>query len=212
MRERRDLLTTAFFAAPAIDVARALIGCSLRRGSVAGIIVETEAYSDDEASHFLTRRPSAGRLMGETHGLAYVYSIYGMHLCLNVTADARGAGAVLLRALQPTEGLAVMRRRRGVERDLDLCRGPGRLAEALGVTASMSGRPFLELFELAAPETPPDVAATPRIGISRATELPWRLVLAGSRWVSGPRPAGRQPSGYSRSTTCVAPSRPRMLE
>ena len=134
------------------------------------------------------RAPSAGRLLGATHGLAYVYTIYGMHLCLNVTADATGPGAVLLRAIEPTEGLEIMRERRGGVADRDLCRGPGRLAQAFGVTKAMNGEPFLDLFELRAASLPVEIIAGPRIGISRAVELPWRLCLAGSRFVSSPRP------------------------
>jgi DNA-3-methyladenine glycosylase len=134
------------------------------------------------------RAPSSASLLGPTHGLAYVYVIYGMHLCLNVTANATGPGAVLLRAVQPTEGLALMRERRGAVKDLDLCRGPGRLAQAFGVTRDMNGREFLDLFELTSPDEPPAVVAGPRVGISRAVELPWRLCLQGSRHVSSPRP------------------------
>lgn len=168
-------------------VARELIGWTLRRGAVAGIIVETEAYADDAASHFNTRKPSAGALMGSTTGRAYVYSIYGLHLCLNVTADARGPGAVLLRALEPVDGLDVLRKRRGQVPDRDLCRGPGRLAQALGVDLSLNGDSFRAHFELEPPRARPEVLSTPRIGISRATDLPWRFVLAGSPHVSGRR-------------------------
>ena len=138
-----------------------------------------------------------------------------MHLCLNVTADATGPGAVLLRAAEPTAGLDVMRERRGGVADRDLCRGPGRLAQAFGVTKAMNGEPFLGLFDLQRPTSPPEIVAGPRIGISRAVELPWRLCLAGSRYVSAPRPgwpAADHPSGYSCSMRCVAPSRPRTLE
>lgn len=181
-------LDAAFFAQPTLDVARALIGCTLRRGECSGRIVETEAYTDDEASHFVTRARSAGTLMGSTSGLAYVYSIYGAHLCLNVTTDARGPGAVLLRALEPLGGLEVMRRRRNGVRDRDLCRGPGRLAQALGVTRAMSGEPFLGVFELEPPGTRVALIASPRVGISKARELPWRFSLSGSPFVSDPRP------------------------
>jgi DNA-3-methyladenine glycosylase len=112
-----------------------------------------------------------------------------MHLCLNVTADASGPGAVLLRALEPAEGLDLMRERRGPRvADVDLCRGPGRLAQALGVTREMNGMPFLDLFEIAPPSKAPLVVTAPRVGISRDVHLPWRFVLEGSRFVSSPRP------------------------
>jgi DNA-3-methyladenine glycosylase len=178
-------ITDRFFERPALEVARGLVGCTLRHAPCAGRIVETEAYAGDPASHFVTRRPSAGALLGTTSGLTYVYTIYGMHLCLNVTADATGPGAVLLRALEPLEGLDVMRSRRGVEAVRDLCRGPGRLAQALGVTRAMSGRRFLDDFALERPARPVSVVTSPRIGISHATELPWRFVLEGSRFASG---------------------------
>lgn len=191
----RSVLPTAtreFFAAPAVEVARRMVGCVLRRGACAARIVETEAYAGDAASHFVTRAPSAGQLMGSTFGLAYVYSIYGMHLCLNVTADENGAGAVLLRALEPLEGLAVMRRRRAGVADRDLCRGPGRLAQAFGVTREMTGRAFLDEFAVELPGEAVVVVTSPRVGISRAVELPWRYSLQGSVHVSAPRPGGRE--------------------
>lgn len=181
-------LDPRFFARPALEVARDLIGCTLARGECAGRIVETEAYAGDPASHFVTRRPSAGRLLGETHGLAYVYTIYGMHLCLNVTADAAAPGAVLLRALEPVAGIETMQARRATTSLRDLCRGPGRLAQAMGVTREMNGRPFLDEFSLRPRDAPADVVTGPRVGITRAVELPWRFCLAGSRFVSGPRP------------------------
>ena len=169
-------------------MARDLIGCTLARGECAGRIVETEAYAGDPASHFVTRNPSAGRLLGETHGRVYVYTIYGMHLCLNVTADERAPGAVLLRALEPIAGIETMQERRGTTTLRDLCRGPGRLAQALGVTREMNGRPFLDEFALRLPDEAPDVVTAPRVGITRAVELPWRFCLRGSRFVSDPRP------------------------
>lgn len=186
--ERRDgaLATDAFFAAPTQDVARGLIGAVVRRGACAGRIVETEAYTDDAASHFVTRPRSGAPLMGGTHARVYVYSIYGVHLCLNFTTDDTGPGAVLLRALEPVAGLGVMRRRRGVERVEHLASGPAKLARALGVTRRLSGRRVLEEFELVLPSTPVPAEATPRVGIRQARELPWRFVLVGTRFASRP--------------------------
>jgi len=193
-----------FFARPTLEVARALIGCTLRVGDCAGRIVETEAYTDDAASHYVMRPRTARELMGSTHGRVYVYSIYGMHLCLNFTADAEAPGAVLLRALEPREGLDVMRERRGVERDLDLCRGPACLAQALGITRELTGAAVVDAFSLSLPEAPRGIVASPRVGITRATELPWRFTLAGSSHVSRPHPEARprvarvMPGGSSR--------------
>ncbi len=181
-------IAPAFFASPARRVARALVGCVIERDGISGRIVETEAYEDDAASHYVTRAPSAGALMGATHGRVYVYAIYGMHLCLNVTADAAGPGAVLLRAIEPGAGIERMRARRSGVDDRDLARGPGRLARALGITKDMTGAEFLDLFRLSPPPRPARVVTAPRVGITRATALRWRFCEAGSRFVSDPRP------------------------
>jgi DNA-3-methyladenine glycosylase len=179
-----------FLARPTLEVARSLVGCTLLRGRCLGRIVETEAYTDDAASHYVMRPRTARALIGSTHGLVYVFASYGVHLCLNFTTDALAPGAVLLRALEPLEGLELMRRRRHVEQAADLCRGPGCLAQALGITRALSGASVLSAFSLMLPEAPVDVIASPRVGITRARDLPWRFSLAGSRHVSRPRPSG----------------------
>src|SRR5262245_30925775 len=107
-------LTAEFFARDTLLVARDLVGATMLHAGVGGVIVETEAYKGDAASHWVTRRHKAGALLGTTHGRIYVYSIYGMHHCVNVTSDASGPGAVLLRAIEPTHGVPEMLRRRGV--------------------------------------------------------------------------------------------------
>lgn len=167
-------------------------------GPCAGIVIEVEAYKGDAASHFVTRR-HAGSVMGSSHGRLYIYRIYGVHWCLNVTTDAHGPGAVLLRALEPVEGIDLMRARRGRERIEDLCGGPARLVQALGVDPALDGRPFDEGFSLHLPRVAPEIAAAPRVGITKAMDLPWRFMVRGSRFVSRPIPpqarAPRQPKG-----------------
>jgi DNA-3-methyladenine glycosylase len=190
MTGRSQSIGVDFFARDALEVARGLIGVELVYGSCSGVIVEVEAYRDDAASHYVTRRPSAGELMGSTHGRIYIYQIYGVHFCLNFTCDAGGPGAVLIRAIEPRTDLEAMRKRRGVERIRDLCSGPGKLVEALGIDPALNGTPVLEAFELRRPEGGIEVDATPRVGIRIATALPWRFTLRGSAFVSrGPSAA-----------------------
>ena len=187
-RRNPRALELDFFEGDALTVARSLIGVELVYGSCSGVIVEAEAYKDDAASHYVTRRPSAGELMGSTHGCVYIYRIYGLHLCLNFTCDVGGPGAVLIRAVEPRGGLEEMRARRGVERVRDLCSGPGKLVQALGIGPALNRAPVLEAFELRRTGCRVEVDATPRIGIRRAVELPWRFALRGSEFVSR-RPA-----------------------
>jgi DNA-3-methyladenine glycosylase len=176
------------FTAPAIDVARALIGTTLRVDGIGGRIVETEAYdATDAASHgYNGPTPRNASLFGPP-GRAYVYRSYGIHWCLNFVCRETGHGAgVLIRALEPTHGLDVMRQRRGVDDLRLLCAGPGRVGQALGITrAAHDGLPLDQPpFELQACSTVAEVIVGVRIGISKAQELPWRFGLAGSRFVS----------------------------
>ncbi len=164
-------------------MARALIGATVTHGACAGVIVETEAYTDDPASHYVTR-PRTAAIMGTGHGHIYIYQIYGVHRCLNVTTDAHGPGAVLIRALEPVRGLDAMRARRGRTALRDLCSGPAKLFEALGLDPDCNGRPVADVLDIRAPEASPEIVATPRIGITRARDLPWRFCLAGSRFLS----------------------------
>jgi DNA-3-methyladenine glycosylase len=186
------LLDADFFARDTRDVAHDLIGVHLRHGPVSGRIVETEAYRDDAASHWVTR-PRTARIMGESHARLYVYRIYGVHLCLNVTTERAHPGAVLIRALEPVDGLATMRRRRAGRPDRELASGPARLVQALGLDASWNGRAFDHGLSWTPAERVPEVSAGPRIGISAARELPWRFMDAGSPHVShgGARRAAR---------------------
>ena len=167
---------------------------------VGGRIVEVEAYdSEDPAAHgFRGPTPRTASMFGPP-GHAYVYRSYGIHWCLNLVCEEEGsAAAVLIRALEPTDGLDMMRRRRGLDDERLLAAGPGRLCEALGVTREHDGLALdAPPFELVAPTERPEVAAGTRIGISVATERPWRYVEAGSRWLSRPlrsREPARRPA------------------
>jgi DNA-3-methyladenine glycosylase len=180
-----------FFAPSVHDVAPRLVGATLLVDGVGGTIVEVEAYHpEDPASHaFRGRTPRNASMFGPP-GHAYVYRAYGIHWCLNLVCEEEGtAAAVLIRALEPTHGLERMRERRRTDNERLLCAGPGRLCEALAVTAAHDGAALDEPpFELRARTQQLEVVATPRIGITRAADLPWRYVLAGSRFVSRPLP------------------------
>jgi DNA-3-methyladenine glycosylase len=169
------------------DAARGLVGWTLLVNGVGGRIVEVEAYAaDDPASHSFGGRTARNGVMFGPPGRLYVYRSYGIHWCANVVCDEPGtAAAVLLRALEPTHGLDLMRARRAVEDPRLLCSGPGRLTQALGLTGADYGADLaLPPFELIAPPDEPVVDATPRIGISRATDVPWRFVERGTSWSS----------------------------
>jgi DNA-3-methyladenine glycosylase len=179
---RRD-----FFARTVHEVAEELIGATLLVDGVGGKIVELEAYHhEDPAAHGFGGRTARNSSMFGPPGHAYVYRSYGIHWCVNfVCAEEGVADAVLIRALEPTEGLDAMRHRRGVDDDRLLCAGPGRLCQALGITREHDGLPLdRPPFRLAPRGEKPEVLRGPRIGISRATELPWRYAMAGSPYLS----------------------------
>jgi DNA-3-methyladenine glycosylase len=205
-------LTADFYARPVLDVARELIGCVVEHHGVSGRIVETEAYHESEpACHaFIGLTPRTRTLFGEP-GLAYVYRSYGIHALLNAVCEPPGVGAaVLIRALEPLSGIELMRERRGCVRDTDLCSGPGKLTQALGVelldngtylldgpVSIRAGDDLLACKDIAGADaetvlTRPleagTVVAGPRIGISKAVDLPWRFCAAGNAHVSRPRP------------------------
>lgn len=187
-------LPRSFYARPVLDVARDLIGCTVAHHGTAGVIVETEAYHDSEpASHAFVGLTARTKTLFGPPGQAYVYRSYGIHALLNAVCEPPGVGAaVLIRALRPIAGLEQMRRRRGIEDELELCSGPGKLTQALGVELTENGSSLLDgpvaIFPAAADQRV-QVQSSPRIGISKAVELPWRFSLAGSRYVSRPRPA-----------------------
>jgi DNA-3-methyladenine glycosylase len=193
-----------FYARSVHDVARDLIGCVVRHGETAGRIVETESYHMDEpACH------AYAGLTGRTHtlfgkpGRAYVYFSYGIHSLLNAVAENEGTGAaVLIRALEPVEGVDLMRARRGVERAEDLCSGPAKLTQALGIDLELNGSSLVDgPIEVLAREggaTEPRIVIGERIGITKAADLPWRFCDADSQHVSRPWPAAMR-SGARRA-------------
>jgi DNA-3-methyladenine glycosylase len=192
------------YARPVLEVARDLIGCVVRHGPCAGVIVETEAYHDSEpACHaFAGLTPRTATLFGPP-GRAYVYRSYGIHFLLNAVSEPEGVGAAaLIRALEPVDGIDLMRERRGLERLRDLCSGPGKLTQALGIGLERNGGD-LERGPVTI-EAPPaswpgaTISATRRIGITKAVELPWRFCVVGNVNVSRPwPPVTESPRGVS---------------
>lgn len=193
-----EALPREFYARPVLQVARELIGCTVAYQGARGVIVETEAYHQGEpACHAFVGLTPRTRTLFEAPGRAYVYRSYGIHAMLNAVCEPAGVGAaVLIRALQPLEGIAQMRARRSLTRDgqageAELCSGPGKLTQALGIDLSENGGDLC-----AGPITigprPPEfrdvrVLVGTRVGITKAAELPWRFCLAGNRHVSSPR-------------------------
>lgn len=199
---RQSAALRELLALPTTEAARALLGWriesvdpgggALAARRVAGRIVETEAYlgSDDAASHSARGRTARNASMFTRAGRAYVYLIYGMHHCLNVVTGPEGTGeAVLIRALEPLEGLDVMRERRGARvRTRDLCRGPGRVCQALGLTRSHDGHDLgsapLRLLPPSSAEPRVEVIVGPRVGITKSRDLPLRFRIADSEWTT----------------------------
>src|SRR6202158_3020905 len=183
------LLKRAFFARSVHEVAPDLIGATLLVSGVGGIIVEGEAYHHtDPAAHSFRGPTPRNQVMVGPPGFSYVYRSYGIHWCVNFVCEKEGsASAVLIRALQPTHGIAAMRRRRGLHDERSLCSGPGKLTEALGIAhadngLALDGTPIT----LQARSQKPDIVTGVRIGITKAVELPWRYGLKGSKFLSKP--------------------------
>ncbi len=191
-------LGAEFFARSVHAVARELIGCRLLYDGRGGTIVETESYErDDPACHAYVGLTKRTEVLFGPPGRAYVYLSYGIHSLLNFVAEPEGeAAAVLIRALEPTSDLEAMRVRRGERPDADLCSGPGKLTEALGIgldanNADITAPPFV--LQPRPPGWNGEIVTGPRIGITKAVERPWRFCLAGSEFVSRPHPAVMPP-------------------
>ena len=182
-------LTRAFFSRSVLEVAPDLIGAILLVDGVGGRLVEVEAYHHtDPAAHSFNGLTARNSVMFGPPGLVYVYRSYGIHWCLNFVCEPKGsASAVLIRAIEPTEGLSIMRRRRGTADERLLCSGPGRVCEALGITHAHNGLALnAPPFKLLARNGPVEVVAGPRIGLTKAIDKPWRYGLKGSRFLSKP--------------------------
>jgi len=188
-------LPQSFYDRSVHEVARALIGCVVRHGETAGRIVETESYHMEEpACHAFAGVTERTRTLYGEPGRAYVYFSYGVHSLLNAVAEPEGVGAaVLIRALEPLDGIEVMRARRGLERAEELCSGPGKLTQALDIGLSLNGSSLvdgpIELLTREPGAREPRVLVGERVGITKAVELPWRFCDADSRHVSRPWPA-----------------------
>ncbi len=187
-------LAAAFYARPVLDVAPDLLGCVVERDGVSGVIVETEAYHQSEpACHAYVGRTARTETLFGAPGMAYVYRSYGIHSMLNVVCEPAGtAAAVLIRALAPRTGLALMRERRGRLDEHELCSGPGKLTQALAIPLTDNGCDLavgpVRVLGRAPDWARAPVAIGPRVGITKAAELPWRFALAGHPDVSRPRP------------------------
>ena len=184
-----------FYARSVHDVARELVGCMVRHAGTAGRIVETESYHMDEpACHAYAGVTSRTQTLFGPPAHAYVYFSYGVHSLLNAVCEEEGVGAaVLIRALEPVDGLELMRARRGLERVEELCSGPGKLTQALGVGLAHNGSSLvdgpIELHARDPRAAAPRIVMGERIGITKAADLPWRFCDADSRHVSRPWPA-----------------------
>ncbi|MCR5877449.1 DNA-3-methyladenine glycosylase [Phenylobacterium sp. J367] len=172
--------------------AEALIGWEVLVNGVGGRIVETEAYHhEDPASHSFTGKTPRNAVMFGEPGRAYVYRSYGIHWCLNFVCGETPGSAVLIRALEPTQGLQEMHERRGLSDPRALCSGPGKLCQALAVTRGHDGLPLDQAPFALRPGSAKGIVAGPRIGITKAAEVPWRFGEAGSRFLSRPFPRSR---------------------
>jgi DNA-3-methyladenine glycosylase len=191
-----EALGPGFFARPVVEVAVDLLGCVLEHGGARGVVVETEAYHDSEpACHAHIGLTARTHVLFGPPGVAYVYRSYGIHALLNAVCEPEGVGAaVLIRAVEPLRGLEGMRARRGLEPVDALCSGPGKLTQAFGIELSENGTDLatgpVRLLPAAPGWEDVEHVAGPRVGITKAAELPWRFCAVGSRSVSRPWPPG----------------------
>ena len=180
-------LNRSFFARSVHEVASELLGATMLVDGVGGIIVEVEAYHQSEPAAHSYRGPTPRTMvMFGPPGFAYVYRSYGIHWCINFVCEPEGsAAAVLIRALQPTHGIPAMRRRRGLHDERTLCSGPGKLTGALAITNRHNGLALdAPPISVHARRAAPEIASGPRVGITKAVELPWRYGLKDSRFLS----------------------------
>jgi DNA-3-methyladenine glycosylase len=208
----------AFYNRPVLEVARDLIGCVVSHGGSAGVIVEAEAYHDSEpASHAFIGLTARNKVLFGRAGIAYVYRSYGIHAMLNAVAEPEGIGAgVLIRALEPVDGIEAMQARRGLSLGLlELCSGPGKLTQALGIDLSLNGVDLVSGAGGPITVSPrplawrdPQVVVGRRIGITKAPDLPWRFSVAGSKFVSRPRPQSRPAPGATYPPPSPTPPEP----
>jgi DNA-3-methyladenine glycosylase len=189
-------MRASFYERPVVEVARDLVGCVVEHAGCAGVIVETEAYHESEpACHAFVGLTARTTTLFGPPGRAYVYRSYGIHALLNAVCEREGVGAaVLIRALEPVEGIDVMRARRGVEDVRSLCSGPGKLTQALDIELHHNGvdltRGPVRIATGPTSWREVEVAIDRRIGITKAADLPWRFCAARSRFLSRPvRPA-----------------------
>jgi DNA-3-methyladenine glycosylase len=192
---------TEFYARSVHQVARDLVGCTVRHGGTAGRIVEVESYHEQEpACHAFIGRTARTRVLFGPPARAYVYRSYGIHALLNAVCEEEGIGAaVLIRALEPVDGIELMRERRGIHAFHQLCSGPGKLTQALGIELTENDTSLLEgPIEILPPrdgDRPPKLAIGERIGITKAAELPWRFADPRSKSVSKPWPESMRRPG-----------------
>ena len=182
-------LRKSFFARSVHDVAPDLIGATFLFAGTGGEIVEVEAYHHtDPAAHSYGGRTERNAVMFGPPGHAYVYRSYGLHWCVNFVCEPAGsAAAVLIRAIRPVTGVSLMRRRRGLRDERQLCSGPGKLTQAMAITHAHNGLPLdAAPFAIMTRTGEPEIVAGPRIGITKAAELPWRYGLKGSHFLSKP--------------------------
>lgn len=187
------MLPQSFFEQDSVTLAQALLGKRLVHeaadGAVAGIIVETEAYDQsDAASHSYKGETARTKAMFGPGGHAYVYFTYGMHYCFNVVSGPDGHGqAVLIRALEPVKGIELMEQRRHKEKVTELCNGPAKLVQAMGITKADYGKELWHgTLRIEDTELTPEIVSGPRIGISKAVDVPWRFWIKDSKFVSRP--------------------------
>ena len=177
-------LKKSFFERDTVKVAKALLGKELRVGKTSGIIVETEAYTDDEASH-ASRKTPRSQIMFDTYGKSYVYFVYGTYFCLNFTTEKIGSpGAVLIRALEPKSGITSMQKRRKKQKSTDLCSGPGKLCQALGLSKKHNNLELGKEIKIFDTKIRPKIVSAKRIGIKKAADLKWRFYINDNKFVS----------------------------